>query len=69
MKVNAFLALLLLMGVVDKIEGNIVLIEYEKNGKLHHTHVSLSQSACQPVEGQRVHFFEDYKIVTCEETD
>ena len=69
MKANIFVALLLLVGIVDKIEGNIALIEYEKRGKLHHTHVLLSQSACQPVEGQKVYFFEDYKIITCEETE
>ena len=69
MKSNIFVALLLLVGIVDRIEGNIALIEYEKHGKLYHTQVLLSQSACQPVEGQKVHFFEDYKIVVCEDTE
>ena len=70
MKANVIFALLRLVGVVDKIEGNIALIEYEdRRGKIHHTHVLLSQSACQPVEGQKVHFFKDYKIVTCEEAE
>ena len=69
MKANIFLALLLLVGIVDKIENDIALVEYEKDGKLYHSHVLLSQSACQPVEGQKVHFFEDYKIVVCEEEE
>ena len=69
MKTSVVMALLLLVGVVDKIEEDVALIEYEKHGKIYHTHVSLSQSACQPVEGQKVHFFEDYKIIACMEDE
>ena len=57
------------MGVVDKIEDDVALVEYERNGGLQYSHVLLSQSACQPVEGQKVYFFEDYKIVKCEDPD
>lgn len=68
MKVNGIvLSALLLVGIVDQINGDTVMIEYEKHGKLMYSNVSLSQSACNPVEGQTVHFFEDYKIVTCED--
>ena len=68
MKVNStILSALLLFGIVDQIYDDVVVIEYEKSGKIMHTNVSLSQSACVPVEGQRVYFFEDYKIVTCED--
>ena len=68
MKINStILAAFLLVGVVDQISDDIALIEYEKHGKLFYSHVSLDLSACLPVEGQTVHFFKDYKIVSCEE--
>jgi len=66
---GTILAALLLVGVVDQISDDIVLIEYEKGGRLAYSHVSLDLSACHPVEGQIVHFFEDYKIVSCEELE
>lgn len=69
MKANLVLALLLLVGVVDKIEDDVALVEYEKNGGLQYSYVSLSQSACLPTEGQKVYFFEGYKIVTCEDPE
>ena len=69
MKSNIIIALLLLVGVVDQINEETALIEYEKDGKLMYSNVSLLQSPCMPVEGQTVYFFEDYKIVTCEEAE
>jgi len=58
---------LLLVGIVDQINDNSAVIEYEKNGKLVYSTVSLVQSACTPSEGMVVHFFKDYKIVKCED--
>ena len=62
---DIILATLLLVGIVDQIEGNVALVEYEEHGKIKHSSVLLDQSPCVPVEGQTVHFFKDYKIVTC----
>lgn len=67
MKIKQTILALLLVGIVDQINGNIVSIEYKKHGKTFHSRVSLSQSACSPIEGQKVHFFKDYKVVACEE--
>ncbi len=66
MKFNMVLMTLLLVGLVDQINGNTALIEYNLRGNLKYSRVSLDQSACVPHEGQKVHFFKDYKIVTCE---
>lgn len=63
---NSLLAALLLVGIVDVIEGDNITIEYEKDGVLLHSTVSLDQSICTPTEGQKVFFYKDYKIVTCE---
>jgi len=65
-KTTNILLFLLLFGIVDQINGDIVTIEYEKNGKIIYSEVSLVQSACVPHEGQSVHFFKDYKIVSCQ---
>ena len=62
---DIILATLLLVGIVDQISDGKAMIEYEEHGKLKYSYVSLDQSACVPVEGQSVHFFKDYKIVTC----
>ena len=62
------LVCLLLLGIVDQINDDIITVEYLKHGKLQHSKVSLSQSACTPLEGQKVYFFEGYKVVTCEES-
>ena len=70
MKINStVLAALLLVGTVDQVSDNTALIEYEKHGKVAYSYVSLDLSACNPFEGQTVHFFEDYKIVSCEEIE
>lgn len=61
------LTLLLLVGVVDQINDNVAIVEYTERGMVKHTKVSIDLSACQPVEGQTVYFYKDYKIVTCEE--
>ena len=66
MRFANFALALLLMGIVDQIHGDDILIEYESNGRILYSHVSLTHSACKPVEGQRVFFYRDYKIVTCE---
>jgi len=69
-KINGIvLTALLLIGIVDQISGNVALIEYEKDGRLAYSHISLDLSACHPSEGQTVHFFEDYKIVSCQEDE
>ena len=62
---NTLVAALLLIGVVDQIDGNYATVEYESRGKLMHSTVSLDLSACSPKEGERVAFYKDYKIVTC----
>lgn len=64
---DIILSTLLLVGIVDQISDDKAMIEYEQDGKLKYSYVSLDQSACIPIEGQTVHFFEDYKIVTCVE--
>ncbi len=64
---DIILAGLLLVGIVDQISDGKAMIEYEENGKLKYSYVSLDLSPCVPTEGQTVHFFEDYKIVTCVE--
>lgn len=65
MRFKNFILSLLLLGIVDQINGDNVLIEYEENAVIKHTVVSLSLSACVPKEGELVAFFEGYKIVTC----
>ena len=66
-KSNLVFLALLMLGVVDQIDGNTALISYEQGGAIKHTYVSLDMSACTPREGQKVYFYEGYKIVTCEE--
>ena len=56
---------LLLIGTVDQINGNSATIEYESKGRIKYSTVSLDMSACIPKEGEKVAFYEDYKIVTC----
>lgn len=68
MKINSILAALLLIGVVDQINDDAILVEYINGGRTSYSTVSLAQSACVPREGQKVHFYKDYKVVTCEET-
>lgn len=58
---------LLLIGIVDQVNGDKATIEYLHKGRVLHTTVDLSLSPCTPVEGQRVSFFPDYKVVTCGE--
>ena len=58
---------LLIVGVVDQINGEQAVIEYTKKGRIMYSTVSLEHSACLPREGSKVYFFEDYKIVTCED--
>ena len=62
---DIILATLLLVGIVDQIADGKAMIEYEHEGKLKYSYVSLDLSPCAPKEGQTVHFFKDYKIVTC----
>ncbi len=67
-KITNILASLLLFGIVDQVNDNRATIEYTTNyGTLEYTTVDLDLSACDPVEGQSVYFFKDYKIVSCEE--
>ncbi len=67
MKVKNFIISLILFGLVDQINGNIALIEYESKGRILYSEVDLDLSACEPKEGERVSFLKDYKIVTCGE--
>ena len=62
---NALLALLL-VGLVDQVNGNFAVIEYEKYGRILYSTVTLDLSACQPKEGDWVAFYKDYKIVSCD---
>ena len=63
--INIF-TLLLLFGIVDQVNGDIATIEYEKNGRTKYTDVYVSLSSCTPKEGQKVYFFEGYKVVSCQ---
>ena len=65
-KISTIISFLLILGIVDQINDNIVTVEYEQYGKIKHTKVNLDISACIPREGQYVYFYKDYKIVTCE---
>ena len=56
---------LLLVGLVDQVNKNVALIEYEQDGRILHSTVDLDLSACIPEEGQWVAFYKDYKVVTC----
>ena len=67
MKVNLLIAALLLLGVVEYIYPDIILVSYKHGSKTKFSEVSRSQSACEPVAGQQVYFLKDYKILTCEE--
>ena len=66
MKANLLVAALLLLGVVEYIYPDIILVSYEQGGKTRFSEVSRSQSACEPEAGQQVYFLKDYKILTCE---
>jgi hypothetical protein len=67
MKVNLLIAALLLLGVVEYIYPDIILVSYKHGSKTKFSEVSRSQSVCEPVAGQQVYFLKDYKILTCEE--
>ena len=66
MKIKHLVFSLLLMGIVDSIDGDIAVVEYEYRGRILHSEVDLTLSPCRPAEGEKVSFFPDYKIVTCE---
>ena len=55
----------LLLGMVDQINDDVVVVEYKVGDSIKHSEVSLDLSACSPAEGQLVYFYKDYKIVTC----
>ena len=65
---NWVISALLLVGIVDQINDDAIIVEYEEGNQLKYSEVSLSQSACVPTEGMTVYFFKDYKIVTCGDT-
>ena len=65
---NLVIAALLLVGIVDQINDDSIIVEYEVGNQLKYSEVSLSQSACVPTEGMTVYFFKDYKVVTCGDT-
>ena len=66
MKVNLLIAALLLLGVVEYIYPDIILVSYKHGSKTKFSEVSRSQSVCEPIAGQQVYFLKDYKILTCE---
>ncbi len=68
MKVNLLVAALLLLGVVEYVYADKILVSYKKGGKTKFSEVSRSQSVCEPEAGQQVYFLKDYKILTCEES-
>ncbi len=66
--IKNFLALLLMVGFVYQMDGDEVTVKYKtRGGKVKYSTVSLFHSACTPREGQKVFFYRDYKIVSCEE--
>ena len=68
MKANLLVAALLLLGVVEYVYPDIILVSYKQGSKTKFSKVSRSQSACEPEAGQQVYFLKDYKILTCEES-
>ena len=64
--IRGFLTFLLVIGLVHQIDGDDVTVEYKERGKVKYSTVSLVHSACTPREGQKVFFYKDYKIVSCE---
>ena len=58
--------LLLLIGFVSQIDGDSAIIKYKSAGKVKYSTVSLFHSACVPRKDQKVFFYRDYKIVSCE---
>lgn len=66
-KLASIMTLLLIVGVVDQVEDNMAVVEYDHKGSVRHSRVNLDLSACRPQEGQTVYFYRDYKIVTCVE--
>ncbi len=68
MKVNLIIAALLLLGIVEYVYPDIILVSYKHGSKTKFSEVSRSQSVCEPVAGQQVYFLKDYKILTCEES-
>ncbi len=65
--IRNFLTFLLMVGFVYQIDGDEVVVKYLARGKVKYSTVSLSHSACTPRAGQKVFFYMDYKIVSCEE--
>ena len=68
MKANLLVAALLLLGIVEYVYPDTILVSYEQGGKTKLSEVSRSQSVCEPEAGQQVYFLKDYKILTCEES-
>ena len=64
--IRGFLTSLLMIGLVHQIDGDDVTVKYKERGKVKYSTVSLFHSACAPREGQKVFFYKDYKIVSCE---
>ena len=67
MNTSTAILLLLLFGLVEHIYPETILVSYQHHGKTKFSHVSRSQSACEPEAGQGVWFYKDYKVVTCVE--
>ena len=60
MKIKSVMLALLMVGVVDQINDNIAVVEYESHGSILYSEVDLDLSACIPKEGETVAFFKDY---------
>ena len=68
MKANLLVAAFVLLGLVEYVYPDYILVSYKHHGKTKLSKVSRSQSACEPEAGQQVYFLKDYKILTCEES-
>ena len=54
----------LLIGYVDKVEEQIVTVEYQIEERIAYREVQLDPDKCIPVEGQQVLFSKE-KIIAC----
>jgi|6_EtaG_2_1085325.scaffolds.fasta_scaffold396081_2 hypothetical protein len=68
MKLNNLITALLILGVVEYVYPETILVSYKHHGKTKYSYVSRAQSACEPEAGEEVYFYKDYKIVQCQES-
>jgi hypothetical protein len=65
MKINNIIAGLLILGTVEYVEPDKILVAYKHHGKTKYSVVVRALSACDPAVGQQVYFYKDYKVVEC----